>query len=92
MGRLYADHLAHAIAVRMFFLGAKDRGPRTPAGVSALPKHLMRRVVERMHNLGTELNLETLAAETGYSRSHFLRMFRASSGVSAPSLPARASP
>jgi AraC family transcriptional regulator len=33
-----------------------------------------------MHNLTSDLDLQTLAEETGYSRSHFLRMFRAATG------------
>jgi AraC family transcriptional regulator len=80
LGRLYADHLAHAVAVRLFFTGAAGKR-RTHAGASGLPRRLMRRVLERMHDFGSNLDLQTLAAETGYSRSHFLRMFRASTGV-----------
>ena len=33
-------------------------------------------------DLATDLDLNTLAAESGYSRSHFLRMFRAAMGCS----------
>jgi AraC family transcriptional regulator len=33
-------------------------------------------------DLGTDLDLNTLAAESGYSRSHFLRTFRAATGCS----------
>ena len=39
--------------------------------------HRLRRVVERMRaDLATNLDLKTLAAESGYSRNQFLRMFR----------------
>jgi AraC family transcriptional regulator len=31
-------------------------------------------------NLGAQLNLKTLSKESGYSRSHFLQMFRAATG------------
>jgi transcriptional regulator GlxA family with amidase domain len=48
--------------------------------VSALPKHILRRVIERMRNLDTELSLQVLAKESGYSRVHFARMFRAATG------------
>jgi AraC family transcriptional regulator len=79
LGRLYADHLAHSIAIRLCLLGAaKEQTTRVAA--SALPRHLLGRVVERMHDLNSDLDLQALAAETGYSRSHFQRMFRAATG------------
>jgi AraC family transcriptional regulator len=79
LGRLYADSLAHALAIRFLFLGAEERqGIR--AAVSALPVHLLRRVHERMRDLCSDVDLETLAGESGYSRSHFLRMFQAATG------------
>jgi AraC family transcriptional regulator len=78
LGRLYADHLAHSAAIRVLF--SKSAEPRTRASGTALPRHLLGRVLERMHNLNLDLDLQTLAAETGYSRSHFLRMFRAATG------------
>jgi AraC family transcriptional regulator len=34
-----------------------------------------------MHDLVADLDLQTLAAESGYSRSHFLRMFEAATGL-----------
>ncbi len=80
LGRLYADHLAHAIAVRLLLIGAVGKR-KAYAAASGLPPYLMRRVVERMHDFDSNLDLETLAAETGYSRSHFLRLFHASTGV-----------
>jgi AraC family transcriptional regulator len=75
-GRLYADSLAHALANRFVQLGRAI----TPAERSVkfgLPGHLLRRVLERMNSeFSRDLSLATLAAESGYSRSHFLRMFR----------------
>jgi AraC family transcriptional regulator len=48
---------------------------------NALPYRRLRRVVERMEaELDTGLDLKTLALESGYSRNHFLRMFRAATG------------
>jgi AraC family transcriptional regulator len=78
-GRLYSDHLANAMALRLLHLGGQDfrEGSRKSSG---LPSHRLRRVVERMQDLHSDLDLHTLAAESGYSRSHFLRMFRASMG------------
>lgn len=47
-----------------------------------LPRHLLRRVLERMRvELDSDLSLSTLAAEAGYSRAHFMRMFKATMGV-----------
>jgi AraC family transcriptional regulator len=34
-----------------------------------------------MHDPVADLDLQTLAAETGYSRSHFLRMFETATGL-----------
>jgi AraC family transcriptional regulator len=75
-GRLYADHLAHALVMRFLL----QRGNASPAA-SPLPRHLLQRVLERMHDLVADLDLQTLAAESGYSRSHFLRTFEAATGL-----------
>jgi AraC family transcriptional regulator len=78
-GLVYADHLAQAIATRLLLFGSKE-GQKTRSKAQALPRHLFQRVLERMQTLDVNLDLKTLAAETGYSRLHFLRMFRASTG------------
>ena len=47
-----------------------------PAGASVA------RVREKIEaNLEADLSLESLAEESGYSRAHFLRMFRAATGL-----------
>jgi AraC family transcriptional regulator len=79
-GRLYTDHLIHALAYRFLVIGREDDPQSTVKQVSPLPKHILRRVIERMHNLDTELSLQVLAKESGYSRVHFVRMFRAATG------------
>jgi AraC family transcriptional regulator len=80
LGRLYVDFLAHALATRYLMLECS--APPDHLGVSALPSRLLRRVQEKIEaNLDTDLKLESLAAECGYSRAHFLRMFRAATGV-----------
>jgi len=57
---------------------SRDMQPR----VSALPVRALNRVREKVEaNLDTDLSLGSLAEETGYSRAHFLRMFRAATGV-----------
>jgi AraC family transcriptional regulator len=47
------------------------------------PHSRLQRVMKRMENeLDTDLDLKTLAEASGYSRNHFLRMFRAATGYS----------
>jgi AraC-like DNA-binding protein len=54
---------------------------RSPCG--KLQRRLLQRVLDRMKlDLSADLDLNTLAAESGYSRSHFLRTFRAAIGCS----------
>lgn len=81
-GKLYGDSLAHALAVRYLQLGERVRYERVHSGVSALPSHALKRVLERIeHSFQSEVSLASLAEETGYSRGHFLKMFRASTGT-----------
>src|SRR5262249_45444505 len=79
-GRLYTDHLIHALVCRFLAIGREGDLPSTVKQVSPLPRHILRRVIERMRNLDTGLSLQALAKESGYSRVHFLRMFRAAMG------------
>jgi AraC family transcriptional regulator len=73
---LYVDHLIYAFTLRLFSLGQGGQYTYIPQG--ALPAHKLRRVIERMNaDLDIDLDLRTIAAESGYSRNHFLRMFRA---------------
>ena len=61
------------------------RGTRVagPLRCGKLQKRLLQRVLGRMKaDLATDLDLSTLAAESGYSRSHFLRTFRAAMACS----------
>ena len=78
-GRLYSESLYHALASRFVQLGTAT--PPQHAFKFGLPGRLLRRVVERMKSeFFTNLTLTTLADEAGYSRAHFLRMFRAATG------------
>jgi AraC family transcriptional regulator len=79
-GRLYTDHLIHALAYRYLVLGREGDRQNTVKQVSPLPRHILRRVIERMRYLDIELSLQVLAKESGYSRVHFVRMFRAATG------------
>jgi len=81
-GRLYTDHLIHALAYRALVL-ARDVPPAAvtkPA--SGLPDRILKRIVDKMRVLDDQLSLQSLAQESGYSRVHFVRMFRAATGRS----------
>jgi AraC family transcriptional regulator len=81
-GKLYADHLAHALALRFRQLSGGVRDPK-PSQSGKMPPRILQRVLDRMRaDLATNLDLHTIAAESGYSRTHFLRIFRASTGYS----------
>src|SRR5262249_18682648 len=79
-GKLYADHLIHALVCRFLVIGREDDPSSTVKQVSPLPRHILRRVIDRMRNLDTELSLQALAKEGGYSRFYFIGMFRAATG------------
>jgi transcriptional regulator GlxA family with amidase domain len=54
-----------------------------PIHCGKLHKRLLHRVLDKMKaDLAADLHVSTLAAESGYSRSHFLRTFRAAMGCS----------
>ena len=79
-GALYAESLSCALAIRFLRLG--EHVPARVRGHAGLPRAKLRRIQEYIQSrLGTDLTLEELAAEVGYSRSHFLRLFRASTGL-----------
>lgn len=82
-GRLFADTLAQALAVRLLTLSSS----RGPTGELA-PRHILapwrlQRVVEYIEaNLADDLSLAALAAVAGYSVSHFKPMFQRATGES----------
>ena len=81
LGSLYVDSLAHALATRYLMLD-DSAGIRRESRVSALPARILNRVKEKMEaGLEADLRLEALAEESGYSRAHFLRMFREATGL-----------
>ena len=68
--------------MRLLFASRSEKQP-PDAKVTPLPHRLLRRVFDRMGaDLSETDDLATLAAESGYSRAHFLRMFRAATGQS----------
>jgi len=78
--RLYIDSLAHALTVRFLFLG--ERTPGQARGPATLTRRKLSRVQELVESrLDAGLTLQELATAVGYSRSHFLRAFHATTGV-----------
>ena len=81
-GSLYAESLATALGLRLLS-ASRSTNQQADAKVSPLPRRRLRRVLDRMRmDLSETLHVATLAAESGYSRAHFLRMFRAATGQS----------
>lgn len=85
-GNLYAESLAHALAVR-FLMGSSGgsdtRFSSNPKETrSPLPPTLLRRAVEAMQAaVADPPGLQALADLTGYSARHFSRMFRLATGT-----------
>jgi AraC family transcriptional regulator len=78
--RLYIDSLAHALTVRFLFLG--ERTQEQARGPATLTRRKLSRVQELIESrLDAGLTLQELATAVGYSRSHFLRAFHATTGV-----------
>ncbi|WP_339485565.1 AraC family transcriptional regulator [Pseudomonas sp. EL_65y_Pfl2_R95] len=78
-GRLYGESIALAIITR-FVLLASQKGIPAPKQ-TALPSHLLHRVLDKIASEYSEdLSLAEMAIESGYSRAHFIRMFRAATG------------
>jgi AraC family transcriptional regulator len=81
-GLLYAESLAHTIAVRLLVLGEQTRARQTWGPGSRLSQRMFQRITDRIEDgLHSDLSLQSLANETGYSRGHFVSMFRASAGI-----------
>jgi AraC family transcriptional regulator len=77
---LRMESMFTGLANRLLFVSRSVLQPAAKA-TQRLPKHLLRRVLERMHEeLDSDLSLSTLAAESGYSRAQFMRLFKAASG------------
>jgi AraC family transcriptional regulator len=81
LGTLYAETLAHALAIRLVHVNSTPDRTSTSA-TSPLPPNILKRIKELIEaELGKDLSLEVLASDSGYSRAHFLRMFRVSTGT-----------
>ena len=81
-GKLFVQHLARALAVRFRQLSGGLKSEK-PSQSGKMPPRILQRVLDRMRaDFASNLDLYTIAAESGYSRTHFLRTFRASTGYS----------
>jgi AraC-like DNA-binding protein len=70
---------------KMASAGLTSLGTQAPGCLPCgkLQRRLLQRVLDRMKaDLSADLNLNILAAESGYSKSHFMRTFRAAIGYS----------
>jgi AraC family transcriptional regulator len=80
-GRFYAEHLLQALVARLLFPRPKDQYKK--AARYGLPPRILRRLLDRIKSDPlAHFDLTSLAAETGYSKRHFLRTFRVSTGLS----------
>jgi AraC family transcriptional regulator len=78
---LYSEMLAHSLAIRFLLYGNSSKHTLN-SSVEPLPSRILSRIRDRIDaELDTELSLASLAKESGYSREHFLRMFRAATGM-----------
>jgi AraC family transcriptional regulator len=78
LGRLYAESLGSALAVRLLRRSAPVTLPR----VTGLPKRRLQRVFDYVReHISQDLSLQELAGVAGLSASHFKVQFRASTGM-----------
>ena len=81
-GRLYVESLVFALATRYLLLFRSGHGEKQKPQIAALPQRILNRVRARIEaSVDTDISLGALAEESGYSRAHFLRMFREATGV-----------
>jgi len=84
-GVIYGESLALALGTRFLVLGT-DLSLSQSSSRSVLPPRKLTRVKELIEaNLQGDLSLKILARESGYSRAHFARLFRAATGMTAHS-------
>lgn len=80
-GRLYVDSLAQALAARYVQLELTSDCKRMRQSARLVPR-ILNRVRKKIEaNLDADLSLQSLAEESGYSRAHFLRLFREATGL-----------
>lgn len=79
---LYAESLASAFVAHLL-KKYSAAGARELAARGGLPAQRLRRVIEYIHdNLGAKVTIEAMAELAGLSASHFIALFRQSTGLS----------
>ncbi len=82
-GAFYAEHLAHALAARLFTLMNRSISQKNRVPAGGLHSHILSQILERIEtNPLEQFDLMTLAAESGYSYTRFIHAFRAQTGLS----------
>jgi AraC family transcriptional regulator len=80
-GPLYAEHLAHALALRLLTITQNGKKMYHPP-IANLSSPSLRHTIERIEaNPAAQFDLSGLAAQNGYSKTHFLRIFKAATGL-----------
>lgn len=80
-GRLFADSLAAALAMRLIALQSRQ-SVSSPKAARALPAWRLRRVIEYIEaHLDRDLALAELATVAGFSLSHFKPLFKQAVGM-----------
>jgi len=79
--RLYAESLAHVLAVHLLRRYSASTQPVRDA-IGELPKYRLRRIIEFIsENLDRDMTLAEIAAQVEMSLYHFARMFKQSTGL-----------
>jgi AraC family transcriptional regulator len=82
-GPFYTEHLAHALAARLFTLMNRSISRKNPRPAGELNSHILNQIIERIEaNPLEQFDLAALAAESGYSYTRFIHAFRAQTGLS----------
>jgi AraC family transcriptional regulator len=78
-GLLYANSISYAIISRFVHVASFEGGKKPVE--NPLPQPSLRRVLDKIRGeYDRNLSLTELADESGYSRAHFIRMFRTATG------------
>jgi AraC family transcriptional regulator len=83
-GVFYAQHLAHVLVARLFTVMNHRISVKSPqAAAGDLHSHILNQIIERIEaNPLEQFDLAALAAESGYSYTRFIHVFRAQTGLS----------
>jgi AraC family transcriptional regulator len=82
-GAFYAEHLAHALAARLFTLMNTNAPTKHRQSANDLNSHILHQILERIEaNPLEQFKLADLAAQSGYSYTRFIHAFRAQTGLS----------